>query len=62
MKTDLTAIHQTQSYASMKAEMMEKYGIGKRQVPARGISSNIRDNKVKFAADLGIDPTGLNFG
>jgi hypothetical protein len=44
----------------MKQEMMEKYGIGKRQPNARGISSNVRDSKVKFAADLGIDPTGLN--
>lgn len=46
----------------MKAEMMEKYGIGKRPGNTRGISSNVRDTKVKFAADLGIDPTGLNFG
>lgn len=46
----------------MKQEMMEKYGIGKRQPNARGISSNVRDSKVKFAADLGIDPTGLNSG
>ena len=42
----------------MKAEMLEKYGIGKRQGNARGASI---DNKVRFAADLGIDPTGLNY-
>jgi len=41
----------------MKAEMLEKYGIGRR--PGRGISSNAT-SKVKFAADLGLDPTGLN--
>lgn len=46
----------------MKQEMMEKYGIGKRQINARGISSNVRDTKVKFAADLGIDPTGFVAG
>lgn len=38
--------------------MLEKYGIGKRIANARGASI---DNKVKFAADLGIDPTGLNY-
>lgn len=45
----------------MKAELLEKYGIGKRKANVRGVSSNATSSKVKFAADLGIDPSGLNF-